>query len=88
VRGAGRVGRRHRGAAGVFGEPPGSFAICPVCEWEDDNVQLADPHYQGGVNGISLADHRRGVQRKYPWFVREHCGFQPDPRWPAAEDER
>lgn len=22
-------------------EPDGSFDICPVCFWEDDNVQLA-----------------------------------------------
>jgi hypothetical protein len=35
-------------------EPNGSFEICPVCYWEDDNVQLNDPDYAGGANGPSL----------------------------------
>jgi len=35
-------------------EPPGTFAICPVCYWEDDDVQFSDPSYSGGANGISL----------------------------------
>lgn len=35
-------------------EPPGTFQICPVCNWEDDNVQFDDPDYEGGANGISL----------------------------------
>jgi hypothetical protein len=35
-------------------ESPGTFVICPVCCWEDDNVQYDDPTYQGGANGVSL----------------------------------
>ena len=35
-------------------EPCGTFEICPVCYWEDDNVQNSDPTYGGGANGISL----------------------------------
>lgn len=23
--------------------PPGTFEICSVCRWEDDNVQARDP---------------------------------------------
>ncbi len=34
----------------------GTFEICPVCFWEDDNVQNEDPSYEGGANGISLID--------------------------------
>ncbi len=34
--------------------PPGTFAICPVCAWEDDNVQYEDPLYEGGANRVSL----------------------------------
>ncbi len=35
-------------------EPSGTFEICPVCYWEDDNVQNEDPAYEGGANGVSL----------------------------------
>ena len=40
-------------------EPPGTFAICPVCGWEDDNVQFHDPSYSGGANPVSLEEARR-----------------------------
>lgn len=39
-------------------KPPGTFEICPVCNWEDDNVQAADPTYEGGANGVSLEQAR------------------------------
>jgi len=35
-------------------KPPGTFVICPVCCWEDDNVQYEDPTYEGGANRVSL----------------------------------
>jgi hypothetical protein len=38
--------------------PPGTFAICDVCGWEDDDAQFADPTYAGGANAISLNDAR------------------------------
>ncbi|MCQ2545539.1 MAG: hypothetical protein MJ144_03810 [Clostridia bacterium] len=31
-----------------------SYEICPVCGWEDDWLQRADPEYAGGANKISL----------------------------------
>ncbi len=40
----------------VFGEPPGSFDICPICFWEDDAVQLGFPDMAGGANGCSLIE--------------------------------
>lgn len=39
--------------------PPGTFWICPVCDWEDDNIQFRDPNYEGGANKVSLAQARR-----------------------------
>ena len=36
----------------------GSYEICPVCFWEDDPTQEADPDYDGGANGISLKQAR------------------------------
>ncbi len=34
------------------------FEICPVCGWEDDNVQGDDPEYEGGANKVSLKEAR------------------------------
>lgn len=31
-----------------------SYEICPICYWEDDQIQNADPSYAGGANGSSL----------------------------------
>lgn len=38
--------------------PPGTFEVCPVCYWEDDDAQFADPEYSGGANGMSLVEAR------------------------------
>lgn len=43
----------------TLGEPPGSYEICPVCFWEDDNVQLRWPTWAGGANKPSLIDAQR-----------------------------
>jgi hypothetical protein len=39
-------------------KPPGTFDICPVCGWEDDDAQFRDPDYEGGANRVSLAQAR------------------------------
>lgn len=40
------------------GSFPGSFVICPVCFWEDDDVQLGNPDFAGGANRPSLNQAR------------------------------
>ncbi len=58
-------------------EPPGTFVICEVCDWEDDSVQFGDPDCEGGANGYSLrqAQHRYadGYRAKYssPLFEKD-----------------
>jgi hypothetical protein len=42
--------------------PPGTFDICPVCFWEDDNVQFYDPNYKGGANRVSLNEARNNFK--------------------------
>lgn len=36
------------------GTYPGSFFICPVCMWEDDDIQHDNPDFAGGANKMSL----------------------------------
>lgn len=45
-------------------EPPGTYAICSICYWEDDEVQFDDPDYSGGANTPSL----RQAQKNYMLF--------------------
>ena len=44
-------------------EPPGTFEICPVCFWEDDNIQYNDPEYEGGANGVCLNKARENYKK-------------------------
>jgi len=60
----------------VFDEPPGSYSICPICFWEDGDVQLRWPDRAGGANRPSLIDSQReyrqlGVmESRFPGYVR------------------
>jgi len=40
-------------------KPPGTYAICSMCNWEDDSVQYDDPNYKGGANEMSLNEAKR-----------------------------
>ncbi len=42
--------------------PSGTFDICPVCFWEDDNVQFRDHDYEGGANTVSLNQARENFR--------------------------
>jgi len=43
--------------------PPDTHAICEVCDWEDDAVQLDDETFSGGANAPSLAEARANYAR-------------------------
>jgi hypothetical protein len=63
--------------------PPGTFYICPVCGWEDDNVQHDDPDYRGGANIGSLNEYRAAFE---DW---RDAGMPADPRRrPPLPDEQ
>jgi len=38
----------------VMPDFPGSYALCPICGWEDDEAQARDPFYPGGTNSLPL----------------------------------
>lgn len=52
------------------------FDICPICYWENDNIQLAKPSYRGGANDINLDEARENyknigaISSEYLTYVR------------------
>jgi hypothetical protein len=41
----------------------GSFEICDVCGWEDDNIGFDDPETAWGPNPVSLNEARANYRR-------------------------
>lgn len=68
----------------VFGEPPGSYEICPICFWEDDVIQLRFVRMEGGANEVSLVEG----QQNYIKFgaCQQHCKIYV--RRPAPDEVR
>lgn len=75
---------------------PGSYEICHVCFWEDDQVQILDPWYAGGANRPSLIEAQQNFSRfgacdqHGRQFVKGVLsGDKRDPEWrPAKENDR
>jgi hypothetical protein len=63
-------------------KPPGSYAICPICWWEDDEVQARDPDYSCGANKVSL----RQAQANFRSFGASAAEFTSNVRRPRAEE--
>ena len=71
----------------VFGQPPGSFEMCPICGWEDCPVQLRHPTCPVGPND-ALVDWQKSILKRLAPEVREHQGYQRAPDWrPLREDD-
>ncbi|MFD7840486.1 CPCC family cysteine-rich protein [Streptomyces sp. NPDC059761] len=72
----------------VLDEMPGSYAICPVCSWEDDIVQFRRPTADLGANKVSLIEAQRNYRdfgardRRGRQYVRPPAEDEPlDPAW-------
>lgn len=52
-------------------EPPGTYEICEICFWEDDDVQFNDPDYEGGANLESLRQYHKA-------FIAGRVNRQPN----------
>ena len=66
----------------TLSEPPGSFAICPVCRWQDDDLQLREPTDAGGANKVSLLDARKN----FAAFGASREDFRDRVRAPTPEE--
>lgn len=63
-------------------EPPGSYEICPVCNWEDDLVQFKNIDFRGGANKESLREARENFKK----FGASDLRFLGDVRGPLPEE--
>jgi hypothetical protein len=78
----------------VFDESSGSYDICEVCGWEDDDIQLQYPSMRGGANRESLSEHQAVCLIRLPQGVKKtKAGYRQkvyfrDPSWrPLLESE-
>lgn len=78
----------------VHEEPSGSYAICPVCFWEDDPTQLRHPT-STGANPVPLVEAQQNVRRygacdrRSLSFVRRPLPDElPDPAWHPIDPEQ
>jgi hypothetical protein len=69
-------------------EERGNWEICPICYWEDDPVQVADPWFRGGANTPCLADAQQNfstfgaMEERFTEFVRSPVPTDlQDPDW-------
>jgi hypothetical protein len=68
----------------VFSEGPGSYEICDICGWEDDQVQLEFATNAVGANHVSLVDG----QRNFASFGASKERSRDYVRRPSATDVR
>lgn len=66
----------------VHDDRPGSYLVCPVCFWEDDQVQLRWPLYTGGANKPSLVD----AQQNYRSLGVSEARFAEKVRLPNSDE--
>src|SRR5664279_3822845 len=77
-------------------KPSGTFDICQICYWEDDNVAFDDPEFAGGANVVSLntardnfkkfrASEERWVTRVRPPLRHEVPDGRIEPPWMPSD---
>ena len=65
----------------VFESSSGSYEICPVCDWEDDPVQLKYPELKGGANRHSFWEAQQKILERIPETTQAFSGYVRDRRW-------
>ena len=70
----------------------GGWEICPICYWEDDPVQIADPWCPGGANRPCLEESQRNyaaygaMEQRFVEYVRApNSKDVQDPNWRSVQ---
>lgn len=63
-------------------EFPGSLKVCPVCSWNDDQLQCENPLEEEGTNSMSL----KQAKENYKMFKACHIEYVQKCRAPTAEE--
>jgi hypothetical protein len=72
----------------VFPEPSGSYDVCPICGWDDDEVQLRFPAMRGGANKASLFECQQRLLQQIPLGLLTHGDYIRCLDWrPLTEEE-
>src|SRR5689334_8832415 len=69
----------------VFGEPPGSYDVCPICYWEDDALQL---EYATTLSGGAHRPTLQEAQRNFVSLGAREAEFTTYARRPTAAEAR
>jgi len=65
----------------------GTYNICEVCGWEDDQVQLANPCSGGGANSESLHESQVTSLEILPLEIKEYKGIKRCTNWRPLNTE-
>ena len=44
------------------------YEICPLCGWQDDDIQNDDPNFAGGANDMSLNEAKEAYRQGKPIY--------------------
>lgn len=71
----------------VFEQSPGSDAICPICFWQDDLIDLEKMYEPVGPNKVSLEQAQKNYkefgasEKRFLQQVRPVKDEEKDPHW-------
>ena len=77
----------------TFAEPPGSYDVCKICDWEDDALQLEfATSLAGGANASTLAEAQIAFAKAETRRARKHPAIglpaERDPSWRPIDPQR
>lgn len=72
----------------------GSYQICVICFWEDDELQVDDPDMAGGANPISLRESQKNFKEfgacqktMLENVLKDRSKYEKDLFWKPLKDQ-